>query len=172
MAKKVLETKEKVRVKKRRGSKLIKFIFTYAVVRTTIKIAGILVDKYNEGGYVSQDGDILKYSVAFNGRNVKIENETFKGAVINTICSGMKMDLGNADIEDDVDIYCKNLMGGISIIVPENVKVDITAKSVFGSVANNVPYVENETAPIIHIHADNIMAGIEVKGKEPPSSIQ
>ncbi len=166
MAKKVLATKEYIRVKKGKGKRLIKFIFAYTAVRASVKVAGIVIDKYNEGSYVTQKSDVLNYSMAFNGRNVKIENEPFNGAMINTICSGLKLDLGNAIIEDDVNIYCKNTMSGINIIVPENVKVDISSKSVLSGVVNNVVNIDDESAPVIHIHAENFMSGIDVKVKE------
>ncbi len=166
MAKKIVGTKELVRYKKRRGGKLIKFIFAYAAVRTTVKVAVKLIDKYNEDGENTEEGDVLNYAIAFNGRDVKIENRPFNGATINTVCSGLKLDLGDAIIDDDVNIYCKSTMSGITIIVPENVKVDVSARSKFSGLANHVPNVDDETAPTIHIHADNFMSGIDVKVKQ------
>ncbi|MGB8453328.1 MAG: hypothetical protein WCD89_13485 [Anaerocolumna sp.] len=165
MAKKVVGTKELVRYKKRKGRKLYKYIFAYAAIRTTVKVAGKLIDNYNEDSEIMEAGDVLNYSIAFNGRNVKIENEPFNGAIINTICSGLKLDLSNAIIEDDVNIYCKSTMSGISIIVPDNVKVDISAKSKLSGVANNVRNVDDDAAPTVHIHMENLLTGIDVKEK-------
>lgn len=170
MAKKVVGTKEYVKVKKRKKRRLVKYVFAYAVIRTTVKTAGKLIDKYNEGPEIAEAGDVLNYSIAFNGRNIKIEDEPFTGARINSVCSGLKLDLSNSIIEDDVNIYCKSTLSGISIIVPENVKVDISAKSKLSGVANNVPNTNDDTVPTIHIHTENLMSGLDVKAKKASSA--
>ncbi len=171
MAKKTVDTKKNVKTKskKRRKRKLVKFIFAYSAVRATIKVAGRLVDRYNEEDDVVEAGNVVNYSLAFKGRNIKVENEPFNGAIVNTICSGLKLDLSNAIIEDDVNIYCKNTMSGISIIVPENVKVEVSSKTKFSGVANNVPVIDDDAAPIVHIHVDNYMSGVDVKVKQESS---
>ncbi len=166
MAKKAARTKELVRYKKRKDRKLIKFIFAYAAVRTSVKVAGKLIDKYNENSEIMEAGDVRNYSIAFNGRDIKITDELFNGATVNAICSGLKLNLGDAIIEDDVNIYCKSTMSGITIIVPDNVKVDISAKSKLSALANHVPNINDETAPTIHIHSDNFLSGLDVKVKQ------
>ncbi len=171
MAKKVVGKRELVKVKKRKSRKLVKFIFAYAAVRTTVKVAGKMIEKYNEDNNITGSSDELNYSIAFNGRSVKIEDEPFNGAIINSICGGIKLDLSNAIIEDDVNIYCKNTMSGISILVPENVKVDISSKSLLSAVNNSVRSTDDDTVPTIHIHADNFMSGIDVKVK-PASNVK
>ena len=171
MAKKTVDTKGyvKMKSKKRRKRKLVKFIFAYSAVRATVKVAGRLIDRYNEEDEVVEAGDVVNYSLAFKGRNIKVENEPFNGAIVNAICSGLKLDLSNAIIEDDVNIYCKNTMSGISIIVPENVKVEVSSKTKFSGVANNVPVIDDDAAPTIHIHVDNYMSGVDVKVKQESS---
>ncbi|WFR59703.1 hypothetical protein QA584_11625 [Anaerocolumna sp. AGMB13025] len=167
MAKKVVGTKGYVKVKKRKKRRLVKYVVAYAAIRTGVKAAEKLIDKYNSVPEISEDSEVLNYSLAFNGRNVKIENEPFNGAKINTICSGLKLDLSNAIIEEDVNIICKSKMSGISIVVPDNVKVDISSDSKLSAVANNVSAINDDTAPTIHIHTENIMTGIDVKAKHP-----
>jgi len=168
MSKKRLDTKELVAVtKKSAGKKLVKIAVFLTTVHVVVKVVSEVVNKMNQVDKASEeDGDILKYSVIFAGRNIKIDDEPFKGAVINNICAGIKLDLSSARIEEDVDIHCKNLMSGISIIVPKKVNVDITGKSIFSSVTNSVPKVDVEIAPTIHIYVDNIMSGMEVNVKK------
>ena len=74
--------------------------------------------------------------------------------------------MSNAIIEDDVNIFCKSTLSGISLIVPENVKVDITSDSKFSAVANNVPGINDDTVPTIYIHSENLLSGIDVKVKK------
>jgi predicted membrane protein len=169
MAKKEVSTKGYVKVKKRKKRRLIKYFIAYAAIRTTVKTAGKLIDKYNEGPEIAEDSDVVNYSVAFKGREVKLDHELFSGATINTVFSGLKLDLSNAIIEEDVDIFCKSTLSGISIIVPENVKVDITTNSKLSAVANNVPGINDDTVPTIHIHSENLLTGIDVKVKKASS---
>ncbi|MFU0828372.1 MAG: hypothetical protein ACFWTJ_12755 [Lachnoclostridium sp.] len=172
MAKKAVAKKGYVKVKKRKKRRLIKYLIAYAAIRTTVKTAGKLIDKYNEGTDSPIDSDVLNCSVAFNGREVVVDNEPFTGATIQTVCSGLKLDLSNAIIEDDVNIFVKSIISGISIIVPENVKVDISSKSRFSSVSNNVTDIDDDTAPTIYIHTENILTGIDVKVKKSNNSVK
>jgi len=168
MSKKMLETKDLVPVKKgTAGKKTVKFVAFIIVVNVVVNVIGKLVNKMNENDMDSEkDGDILKYSVVFDGRNIKIENEPFKGAMIKSVFGGIKLDLGSAIIDEDVDIHCKNLMSGMSIIIPENIKVDITGKFIMSGVTNNVPNVSDVTAPTIHFYTDNIMSGMKINVKD------
>lgn len=166
MAKKGMVTKEHVKYKKHKKRRLVKYLAAYAAIRTGVKTAGKLIDKYNEGPEIMGDSDVLNYSIAFNGRDVKLDNEPFNGATINTICGGLKLDLSNAVIEDDVNIFCKSTLGGVSIVVPENVKVDISSNSKLSAVTNNVPGNNDDTVPTIHIHTENLLSGIDVKAKK------
>ena len=106
MSNKVSETKIMVTVKKRTaGKKIVKFVAFVITVNVVGNIIGKLISKMNKNDKDSEKvGDILKYSVVFSGRNIKIENEPFKGAVIKNIFGGIKLDLGSAIIEEDVDI--------------------------------------------------------------------
>jgi len=169
MSKKRLNAKELVIVTKgTAGKNLVKIVVLIATVHVVVKVVGKVIDKMNQVDKASEeDENILRYSVIFNGRNIKVEDEIFKGAIINNICGGFKLDLGSARIEEDVDIHCKNLMSGFTLIVPEKVNVNITGKSIMSGVASNVPKLDAETAPTIHIYADNLMSGMEVKVKNP-----
>lgn len=174
MSKKVLETNIMVTVKKgTAGKKIVKFVAFVIAVNVVGNAIGKLINKMNMNDKDSEKvGDVLKYSVVFNGRNIKIENEPFKGAVINNVFGGIKLDLGSAIIEEDVDIYCKNLMSGMSIIIPENIKVDFSGKTFMSGITNNVPEVNEVTAPTIHFYTDNILSGMEIKVKEICSDAQ
>lgn len=170
MAKKAVPKKGYVKVKKRKKRRLIKYLVAYAAIRTTVKSAGKLIDKYNEETDISEDSDVLNYSSAFKGKEVKVDSELFNGAMIHTLCSGLRLDLSNAIIEDDVNIFVKSTLSGISIVVPENVNVDVSSNSKLSAVANNVLNSNDDTAPTIHIHAENIMSGIDVKVKKSINS--
>lgn len=172
--KKMLETKELVTVKKKSaGKKIVKVVAFIIVGQIVVKAVSKYVNKINGADSGSkEDGDILKYSVVFSGRNIKVENEPFKGAIITNIFGGIKLDISGAIVIEDVDIHCKNLMGGIEIIVPENVKVNISGKSKWSGCSSHVSAIVDETAPMIHIYTDNFMSGLDVKAKNPSSIVE
>lgn len=152
-------------VKKGFVRKIFKLVIFFIALKSIGKVIIKLFNKVNQKNGIKKNGDRLDLKLICDGRNIKIENEPFKGADILNAFSGLKLDLSNALIEEDVDINCKNLMSGISITVPENVKVELTPKSILSGAVNYVPMVENLTAPTIHIYVDSFMSGFDVKVK-------
>ena len=76
---------------------------------------------------------------------------------------GVKCDLRNAIIENDVVINTSSIFGGIDIFLPENVKVKIKSTSIFGGVdekkRNNV---EDANTHVIYINALCLFGGVDI----------
>ena len=102
-----------------------------------------------------------EYNVIFSGQDVKVDNEEFNGTTINAIFGGIKLDLRNAIIKEDIVITGKAIFGGIDIYVPENVKVQVKSNSVFGGV-DNKHNVENSEVTV-YIDATCVFGGIDIK---------
>jgi predicted membrane protein len=143
--------------------RLFKFLIFIIALQSIGKAIVKLLNKLNNNRETDKDNDKKVYKLLCEGRDIKIENETFKGADIANAFSGLKLDLSKAVIENDVVINCKNFMSGVSIIVPENVKVELTPKSILSGVVNYVPMVSDQIVPTIQINVDSIMSGFEVK---------
>ena len=66
-----------------------------------------------------------EYCATFSGQNLKFDGEKFTGTNLTAVFGGIKCDLKNAIIENDVVINCSSIFGGIEIYVPDNIKVKI-----------------------------------------------
>ena len=102
-------------------------------------------------------------NATFSNQNIKLDDEEFKGTNLNAIFGGIKLDLRNATIKDDVVINCSCVFGGIDILVPKDVKVVISSTSIFGGAENKTKNIDKEKKPIIYINATCIFGGLEVK---------
>ena len=99
----------------------------------------------------------------FSGQNIKIENEKFTGADLTAVFGGVKCNIKNAIINQDVVINASGIFGGVEIYVPENCNVKIKSSSIFGGVTDKKNYKENPEGHIIYINATCMFGGVEIK---------
>ena len=102
-----------------------------------------------------------EYTAVFAGQDVKLDNEEFHGTSINAVFGGVKLDLRNAVIKEDVVINGRAVFGGIDIYTPDNVNVQIKSNSVFGGVDNKNK--NNDKEFTIYIDATCVFGGIDIK---------
>lgn len=117
------------------------------------------IKKLNESK--TKDGG---YCATFSGQNIKFDGEKFNGTDLNAIFGGIKCDLRNAIIENDVVINTSSIFGGTEIYIPENVKVKVKSTSIFGGVDEKKQNkIENTDAHTIYINATCLFGGVEIK---------
>ena len=102
-----------------------------------------------------------EHCAAFSGQNIKCDKE-FKGVSLSAIFGGIKYDLSDAKIEDNQVINCLAVFGGIDLILPDDVKVEIVSSSIFGGVSDKRKN-KNGGAKTLYINATCIFGGTEVK---------
>lgn len=107
----------------------------------------------NEDGYFS----------AFSSQDLKLDKEEFKGTNLNAIFGGIKLDLRDAKIKNDVVINASAIFGGIDILVPNNIDIEIKSTSIFGGVSNNKKENKEDKKITIYINATCIFGGVEIK---------
>ena len=103
------------------------------------------------------------YCATFENQNLNFEDEKFEGCELDAIFGGIKCDLREATITDDVVITTCCIFGGIDLYVPENVKVKINSTPIFGGVTSKNINSKNEKAKIIYVNATCIFGGVEIK---------
>lgn len=103
------------------------------------------------------------YCATFGGQNVNFDEEKFTGADVTAIFGGVKLDLKNAIIDQDVVINASAIFGGIDIYVPKNVKVKTKSVPIFGGVNNKANISPDEKSHTIYINGTAIFGGIEIK---------
>ena len=85
------------------------------------------------------------------------------------IMGGCELDFRQAVMESDVvDVTITAVMGGVEIVVPEGVEVDVSGFSLMGGVSQrgrDVPH--RPGAPLLRVHAFALMGGIDVRHVAP-----
>lgn len=99
----------------------------------------------------------------FSSQNVDYDNEKFEGAELNAIFGGIKLDLKKANIKSDVIIDVSSIFGGVTIFVPNDVKVKVTSTSIFGGVDDKSAKNQAQEAKTIYINANCMFGGVEIK---------
>lgn len=99
----------------------------------------------------------------FGGININMSGKEFKGKNINAVFGGLKLDLREAKIKEDVIINATAVFGGIDILVPEDVLVETKSNSFFGGISNKKKSTPKDGAPTIYVNGAAMFGGIEVK---------
>jgi hypothetical protein len=80
------------------------------------------------------------------------------------IMGGAHLDLRGAEIEDEsASISCISIMGGIDIVVPEGIDVEVSGFGLMGGVGDLTRGPALPGAPTLHVHAFALMGGVSVR---------
>ena len=101
------------------------------------------------------------YNATFSGQNLDFSKEKFTGTKLDAVFGGIKCDLRNAIINDDVVIEASAIFGGITILVPKDVNVKITSTSIFGGVDGKSKM--DKPGKTIYLNATCLFGGVDVK---------
>ena len=105
--------------------------------------------------------DGTNYSATFSGQNLDFSKEEFTGTKLDAVFGGIKCDLRDAIINDDVLIEASAIFGGITILVPKDVNVIITSTSIFGGVDGKS--TKDKSGKTIYLNATCLFGGVDVK---------
>ena len=112
---------------------------------------------------IGEDGKRIRCSVHYGGDEYVYHGETFHGARLDAFCGGIRLDLREATITEDEEIDIHTFCGGIEIIVPSTVNVEVKSQSIIGGVGNHTKGKASSTAPTIHVIASNFLGGVDIK---------
>lgn len=115
---------------------------------------------------LGEDGKRICCFVRFGGDQYIYKGETFHGARLDAFCGGLRLDLRNAVISEDEEIDIHTFLGGVELLVPENVNVVVNSHSFIGGVGNETVPCPDKGAHRIHISASNFLGGVSVKHSE------
>ena len=113
-----------------------------------------------------EDGKRICCAVRFGGDEYVYQGEAFHGARLDVFCGGLRLDLRNAVITEDEEIDVRTFIGGVEVLVPNNVNVLVKSHSFIGGVGNETAGRSIQGAPCIHITASNFFGGVSVKNIE------
>jgi len=103
-----------------------------------------------------------EYFGIFAGCEEKIIDD-FKGGSCIAIFGGVKLDLSNAKITNDITVDCIAIFGGVDIKLPQNVILKSEGISIFGGATNKYIPGEKSKSPTININHVSIFGGTEIK---------
>lgn len=124
---------------------------------------GLSIMFNNNGKKISKNTDDNEYCACFSGQTIKFDGKDFKGAEVNVIFGGITIDLTNAKVKDGAVIDATAVFGGVTILIPEDLKVEIKSTSVFGGVSDKTKNKEKKDKVTLHVNGCSIFGGVDIK---------
>lgn len=104
-----------------------------------------------------------EYAATFGGNKVDMTNEVFEGAELTAVFGGVELNLINSIIKEDQVINATAVFGGITIKVPDTIKVKVKSTPIFGGVENKTKGNTQENVPTLYVNALCMFGGVEIK---------
>lgn len=124
---------------------------------------GLSIMFNNNGKKISKNTDDNEYCACFSGQTIKFDGKDFKGTKVNAIFGGITIDLTNAKVKDGAVIDATAVFGGVTILIPEDLKVEIKSTSVFGGVSDKTKNKEKKDKITLHVNGCSIFGGVDIK---------
>ncbi len=101
-----------------------------------------------------------QYTAVFSGQDVKLEGDTFNGAVVTAVFGGVELDLRGALILEDCVIDVCAVFGGIDIMLPEGVNVKRSATAIFGGI--DIEHENDKNGVTVYIQGLCMFGGVDI----------
>ena len=111
------------------------------------------------------ESDELRLVAIMNGVEIKSRASAFRGGSLFSWLGGIALDLREANLAPDARLEVGSLFGGIAVRVPLGWRVVSDVKALAGGVAIDVPDVEFDDAPTLHLSGYTAFGGIAVGAK-------
>ena len=107
--------------------------------------------------------DLKACSACFSSQDLDFSNEEYKGSSLTAVFGGIKCNLKDAVIKEDVVINTTSIFGGITIYVPKDVNVKVSSTSIFGGVSDERKDKIKDSKHTIYVNATTMFGGVEIK---------
>ena len=107
--------------------------------------------------------DLKECCACFSSQDLDFSNEEYKGSSLTAVFGGIKCNLKDAIIEEDVVINTTSIFGGITIYVPKDVNVKVSSTSIFGGVSDERKEKIKDSKYTIYVNATTMFGGVEIK---------
>jgi predicted membrane protein len=124
--------------------------------------ASIIFGKTNHAQHAEySEGSGLNENVIFWGLQKRVVGE-FKHGEINAIFGGAEIDMREAKIADNATLDCNAVFGGVSLMLPKDVKIDSSGTGIFGGFSDQSHPTEG-AHKTLRLTGAAIFGGVEVK---------
>ena len=113
-----------------------------------------------------EDGKRICCAVRLGADEYTYHGELFRGARLDAFCGGLRLDLRQAVIREDEEIDIHTFLGGVELLVPSTVNVEVKSHSFIGGVGDETVKTPDKEARTIHITSSNFLGGVSVKNEE------
>lgn len=104
------------------------------------------------------DTFVLLSSAQINSRPL-----TFQGGNVTAILGGAVIDLRDATIIDGSSLDLMTVLGGIEIIVPDHIQVDLSGFPILGGWEDRTRVNQDEKVSVLKINCLTILGGVEIR---------
>ena len=104
-----------------------------------------------------------EFCATFSGQNVSYDGMVFEGAELTAVFGGIKCDLRGAIFEHDVAIEVNAIFGGVDLLLPENVNVQVDSTSVFGGTSDKTGNAHINGAVTVFVDSTCVFGGLDIK---------
>lgn len=105
----------------------------------------------------------LGYTAIFSGIEEKISNEEFNGTGILAAFGSVDLDLKDSYITHNINIKSFCMFGSVDLIVPSDIRVEVTSIPIFGGTSNTTQAPINRDSPVIYVDSICIFGGVDIK---------
>lgn len=145
-------------------AKLI-FPFILIVIGLSILFKDTFVKKNAEKWKKAATGRVEAedYCATFGEVNQNFAGKEFKGANLDAVFGSVNLNLKEATINHDQMIKANAIFGGIDIITPPNVNIEVKSTPIFGGVSNKAKTDFHENLPTIYLNCFCMFGGVTIK---------
>lgn len=108
--------------------------------------------------------DTPSYNAILTGIDTRNVSQNFGGAHIVAFWGGVDLDLREAVVQHDITIYVTAIMGGVDILAPRNVRINLNRTAVLGGVdCDAYTMAPDSGAPVVNFICTAVLGGIDIK---------
>ena len=111
-----------------------------------------------------ETSDEISLVAVFDGIELKIRAEAFRGGSILAWYGGVDLDLRQAELAPGARLSVHTLFGGIDIQTPPTWRVESEAKALAGGVQAHTPADDDPAAPVLTLEGFALLGGIAIRG--------
>ena len=110
------------------------------------------------------DGNRIRSAyAAFSSSELRCDGEVFEGAELTAVFGGVKCDLRGALIEKDCVIRVSATFGGVDILLPPSVNVQIRSDSLFGGISDKAHRTAIPGVPTVYVQGTCLFGGVDIQ---------
>ena len=99
----------------------------------------------------------------FSEQKLDYSHEEYYGGSFNAIFGGIQCDLKDAKIKDDVVVHATSVFGGITLFVPDDVRIKVVSTSIFGGVSDKRHVISKKSDITIYLDVTCLFGGVDIK---------